>query len=154
MNLSHSLHPALQTIGRQGALTNCILGNHLLIKWLNDNHMIKLIHWLKKFSNRCVSCSPPIFIAYNFVCIMLILWIPSLPRWHLMTKRRTLMPTKKSTFTVSILLHDKQLIQYSRACSSYHDALDRGLLLTRMPLNQGFLLVMLKSSLRTSYGRH
>ena len=41
-----------------------------------------------------------------------------------------------------------QLIQYSRACGSYQDFLDRGLLLTRKLLNQGFLLVKLKSSLR------
>jgi hypothetical protein len=39
-----------------------------------------------------------------------------------------------------------QLIRYSRACGSYHDFLDRGFLLTRKLLNQGFLLVKLKSS--------
>ena len=47
-----------------------------------------------------------------------------------------------------------QLIRYSRACGSYLDFLDRGLLLTRKLLNQGFLLVKLKSSLRKFYGRH
>jgi hypothetical protein len=47
-----------------------------------------------------------------------------------------------------------QLIWYSRACASYQDFLDRGLLLTRKLLNQGFLLVKLKSSLRKFYGRH
>ena len=41
-----------------------------------------------------------------------------------------------------------QLIRYSRACGSYQDFLDRGLLLTRKLLNQGFLLVKLKSSHR------
>jgi hypothetical protein len=41
-----------------------------------------------------------------------------------------------------------QLIRYSRACGSYQDFLDRGLLLTRKLLNQEFLLVNLKSSLR------
>ena len=41
-----------------------------------------------------------------------------------------------------------QMIRYSRACGSYQDFLDRGLLLTRKLLNQGFLLVKLKSSLR------
>ena len=46
-----------------------------------------------------------------------------------------------------------QLIQYSRACGSYKDFLDRGLLLTRKLQNQGFLLVKLKSSLRKFYGR-
>jgi hypothetical protein len=47
-----------------------------------------------------------------------------------------------------------QMIRYSRACGSYQDVLDRGLLLTRKLLNQGFLLVKLKSSLREFYGRH
>jgi hypothetical protein len=45
-----------------------------------------------------------------------------------------------------------QLIRYSRVCS-YQDFLNRGLLLTRNPRNQGFLLE-LKSSLRNYYGRH
>ena len=45
-----------------------------------------------------------------------------------------------------------QLIRYSRACSSYQDFLDRELLLTRNLLNQGLLLVKLKSSLRKFYG--
>jgi len=40
-----------------------------------------------------------------------------------------------------------QLIQYSRACDSYQDFLDRGLLLTRKLLNQWFLLVKI-------YDRH
>ena len=43
-----------------------------------------------------------------------------------------------------------QLIRYSRACGSYKDFLDRGLLLTRKLLNQ----VKLKSSFRKLYGRH
>jgi len=42
-----------------------------------------------------------------------------------------------------------QLIRYSRACGSYYDILDRRLLLTRKLLNQGFLVVMLKHSLRS-----
>jgi hypothetical protein len=45
-------------------------------------------------------------------------------------------------------------LRYSRACGSYQDFLDRGLLLTRKLLNQGFNLVKLKSSLRKFYGRH
>jgi hypothetical protein len=36
-----------------------------------------------------------------------------------------------------------RLIQYSRACGSYQDFLDRGLLLIRKLLNKGFLLVKL-----------
>ena len=38
-----------------------------------------------------------------------------------------------------------QFIRYSRDCGSYQDFIDRGLLLTRKLLNQGFLLVKLKS---------
>jgi hypothetical protein len=57
---SHTLHPpfCLQTIGRKGALPNCILSNHLLIKWLKDNHMI-VNTLIKKSSatefNHCIS---------------------------------------------------------------------------------------------------
>jgi hypothetical protein len=40
-----------------------------------------------------------------------------------------------------------KLIRYSRTCGSFHYFLDRGLLLTRKLLNQGFFLVKLKSSL-------
>ena len=46
------------------------------------------------------------------------------------------------------------LILYSRARGFYQDFLDGGLLLTRKLLNQGFLLVKYKASLRKSYGRH
>ena len=51
-------------------------------------------------------------------------------------------------------IYISQLIRYSRAYGSYQDFLDRGLLLTRKLLDQGFLLVKLKSSLRKCYGRH
>jgi hypothetical protein len=47
-----------------------------------------------------------------------------------------------------------QMIRYSRACGSYQDFLERRLLLTRKLLNQGFLLVKLKSSLRKLCGRY
>jgi hypothetical protein len=47
-----------------------------------------------------------------------------------------------------------QLMRYSRAYGSYHDFFDRELLLTRKLLNQGFLVIKLKSSLRKFYGRH
>ena len=47
-----------------------------------------------------------------------------------------------------------QFIRYSRACGSYKNSLDGGLLLTRKLLNQGFLLVKLRSSLRKFYGHH
>jgi len=45
-----------------------------------------------------------------------------------------------------------QLILYSRACGTYMNFLDRGLLLKRKLLNQRFPLV--KSSLRKFYSRH
>ena len=47
-----------------------------------------------------------------------------------------------------------QLIRCSRACGSYQDFLDRGLLLTRKLPNQEFLLIKLESSLRKFYGHH
>ena len=46
------------------------------------------------------------------------------------------------------------LLRYSGACGSYHDFLDRGLLLTGKLLNQWFLVVKLKSSLRKFYCSH
>jgi len=53
------------------------------------------------------------------------------------------------------LSHKTQIrLKYSRACGSYRNFLDRGLLLTRKLLDQGLLLVKLKSSLRKFYGRH
>ena len=45
-----------------------------------------------------------------------------------------------------------QLIRYSRACGTYQDFLDRGFVLTTKLLNQGFLLVQFKSSLRKLNG--
>ena len=51
-------------------------------------------------------------------------------------------------------LYISQLKRYSRACDSYHDFLDRELVLKRKLLNQGFLLVKLKSSLIKFCGRH
>ena len=47
-----------------------------------------------------------------------------------------------------------QLIQYFRACGSYHDFLDRRFLLTRKLLNQKLLLFKLKSSLRKFCSRN
>ena len=52
------------------------------------------------------------------------------------------------------VVYISQLIRYSRACISYHDFLDRGLLLIRKLLNQEFQMVKLKSSLCKFYGRH
>jgi hypothetical protein len=39
------------------------------------------------------------------------------------------------------------VILYSRACGSFYDFFDRGLLLTKQLLKQGFLVVKWKSSL-------
>ena len=43
----------------------------------------------------------------------------------------------------------EHVLRYSRACSSYQDFLDRGLLITGNLPNQGFILVKLKSSLQS-----
>jgi hypothetical protein len=49
---------------------------------------------------------------------------------------------------------NKNISEHGNMFLSGSDFLDRGLLLTRKLLNQGFLLVMSKSSLRKFYGRH
>lgn len=46
------------------------------------------------------------------------------------------------------------LIRYSITCGFCHNFLDRGFLLSINLLNQGFLVVKLKSSLRKFYGWH
>ena len=56
--------------------------------------------------------------------------------------------------TLAYGVYISQLIQYSIACGSYQDVFDRRSLLTRKLLNQWFLLVKLKSSLRKFYGGH
>jgi hypothetical protein len=58
------------------------------------------------------------------------------------------------TFQQHLHMEYISLSGFSRACGSYQDFLDRGLLLTRKLLNQGFLLVKLMSSLRIFFGRH
>lgn len=50
-------------------------------------------------------------------------------------------------------IYVSQLIRYFRPCISYHDVPERGLLLTRKPLNQEFHVVKLKSSFR-QFNRH
>ena len=54
----------------------------------------------------------------------------------------------------SYRVYISQMIRYSRACGSYQVFLDRGLLLIRKVLNQGFLLAKLKSSLQKFYSHH
>jgi hypothetical protein len=51
-------------------------------------------------------------------------------------------------------LYNSQFILCSRACGSYHDFLDRGLLLRRKLLNPGFIVAKLKWSRGNVYGRH
>ena len=46
------------------------------------------------------------------------------------------------------------VILYSRACGSLYDFFDKGLLLTKKLLKQGFLVVKWKSSLGKMYSRH
>ena len=59
-----------------------------------------------------------------------------------------------SSIPAAYEVYISQFIPYSRACGSYKDFLDVGLLLTRKLLNQGFLLVKMQSSLLRFYGRH
>ena len=47
--------------------------------------------------------------------------------------------------TPAYVVYISQLIRFSRSCGSYHDFLDGGLLLKRKLLNQGFIMVKLKS---------
>jgi hypothetical protein len=61
---------------------------------------------------------------------------------------------RKGPVAPAYVVYISQMIRNSRACGSYQDFLDRGLLLTRKLLTQGFLMVKLKSSLRKVYGRH
>jgi len=49
---------------------------------------------------------------------------------------------------------DGDYVSHLRACGSYHDFIDRGSLLSRNVLNQGLLVINMKSSLRKIYGRH
>ena len=51
-------------------------------------------------------------------------------------------------------VHISQLLRYSSAYGSHQEFRDRALLFRRKLLNQWSLLVKLKSSLRTFYGRH
>ena len=46
------------------------------------------------------------------------------------------------------------MIRYARACSDYVDFKNRGILLTKKLLKQGYEEERLKSSLRKFYGRH
>ena len=60
----------------------------------------------------------------------------------------------RSTCTAIIFIQNKrvcisQLIRYSKVVGSYNDIIDRGSLPTKGLLYQGFLVVQLKSSLRT-----
>jgi hypothetical protein len=56
--------------------------------------------------------------------------------------------------TSAYRVYTTQLIRYSRAYGYYQDFPDRGLLLSRKLLNQGVLLVKLKSSLPNFCGCH
>ena len=56
-------------------------------------------------------------------------------------------PIVNFQFIIATFQYISPLIGYSIACGSYFNFLDRGLLLTRKLLNQGFLVIKLKSSL-------
>ena len=65
--------------------------------------------------------------------------ISILPLWTFHSYVATFQQYLHMEYTMYI----SQMLRYSRACGSYQDFLDRGLLLTRKLLNQGFLLVKL-----------
>ena len=68
-------------------------------------------------------------------------------RWFQLSHRElSIYVWQHSSSTCIWSIYRSQYIRYSRARGSYQDFLDRGLLLTRKLLNQGFLLVKLKSS--------
>jgi hypothetical protein len=102
------------------------------------------------FVDRCLSFCPFSFGHY-VVCSSSIygFW---LPLWY----HQTVLPFICSNIPAATAYgaYISQLIRYSWACGSYQDCLDRGLLLSGKLLNQWFLLVKLKSSLRKFYGRH
>ena len=99
------------------------------------------------FVDRCLS-----FCAFSFgycvVCSSSIygFW---LPLWYL----QTLLPFICSNIPAAPTCgkYASQLVRYPRACGSYRDFLERGLWLTRKLLNQGFLVVKLKSFLRKGF---
>jgi hypothetical protein len=100
-----------------------------------------------------------------FVCSYLDLHLAIDSEARLRTKlydKRDDFPIVNFTFTCSNIpaapayevYNISQLIRYYRVYGSYHDFFDTGLLLTRKPLNQGFLVAKLNKSLRKYYGNH
>jgi hypothetical protein len=139
----------VQAILRGGAGFSLYLLNKALCSWwvsIGD-----LLHWLNYsslpitfpcFESRGVKifkCSRPEYSQ-------------KIARWTLNTNQSIIRSNIPAAPAYGVYI--SQLIRYYRACGSYQDFLDRGLLLTRKLLNQGFFLVKLKSSLWTFYGRH
>ena len=111
-------------------------------------------------------CRSELAVKFNYTCWssihkQLILLLKSSPfppwyRWKIIKRTRDdfNFPIVNFPFICSNIpaapaygVYISQLIHYFRACGSYQDFLDRWMLLTRNLLNQGFLLVKLKSSL-------
>ena len=99
--------------------------------------------------------------VYRKVCLIFISWWP--PRyWQWKAVENvTLRQNRRFQFShyeLSIYMkpHSSStyiMRRYSRACGSYHDFFDTGLL-TRNLLNQGFVVLKLKSSLCKFYSPH
>ena len=83
-------------------------------------------------------------ILAKFSLYLSIMWINNITVLILLLGRYNHVSTSYKSYNCII----SQLIRYSRTCSSYHDSLDRGLLLTM------FLMVRFQSSLRNFYGCH
>ena len=87
--------------------------------------------------------------SYEYSALILFLYRP-----YTLLLSMYRIPNASAIYTSAYGVYIFQLMRYSRACGSYQDFFDKGLLLTRRLLNQGFLLFKLKSSLRKFYGRH
>ena len=72
------------------------------------------------FQFKIISIFPLLTVGFQFICSN----IPAAPDYG---------------------VYISQLTRYANACSSYHDVLDKGLLLTMKLLIQGFLVIKLKS---------
>jgi hypothetical protein len=108
--------------------------------------------WTPPFKKKKINTS----LSWDVFIINSVEQLQTLPKTQSKIDISPFLKTQKPSIVYSIILcgvYISQLIRYYRPCGSYQDFLDRGFQLTRKLLNQGFLLVKLKSS-RKFYGRH
>ena len=113
--------------------------------------------YVSKHNIYCLYCGQLVFVVYRMImmCLRNILFIWLFKMISRATCDVHYIVWRLATFQWRV--HGVcifQLIWYYRACISYHDFLNRGLLLTRKLLNQWFLVVMLESSLEKFCFRH